>query len=59
MDEINEIRCVDCGKFVLTEVKESCCGNIKCIAGSYDDGYYDGKVDVFYCKECSMKRGLE
>ena len=59
MSDINEILCVDCGKFILTEEKEDICGKIKCIAGSYDDGHYYGKEDVFYCKECAAKRGLE
>lgn len=59
MSDINEIHCADCGKYILTEEKEGICGNIKCVAGSYDDGYYDGKEDVFYCKECAKKRGLE
>lgn len=59
MSEINEIYCNDCEKFILTEEKEDICGDIKCIAGSYEDGYYDGKEDVFYCIECANKRGLE
>ena len=59
MSEINEIYCNDCGKFILTEEKKDICGDIKCIAGSYEDGYYDGKEDVFYCIECANKRGLE
>lgn len=59
MSGINEIHCADYGKFILTEENEEPCGDIKCIAGSYDDGYYYGKEDVFYCKECSEKRGLE
>lgn len=59
MSYINEINCADCGKFILAEKQEEACGDIECIAGSYDDGYYDGKEDVFYCKECAKKRGLE
>lgn len=59
MNDINEIYCADCGKFILTEEQEYPCGDIKCIAGSYENGYYDGKEDVFYCKECSVKRGLD
>ena len=42
---INEIHCSDCGKFILTEEQEDICGDIKCIAGSYDNGYYYGKED--------------
>lgn len=56
---INEIHCSDCGKFILTEEQEDICGDIKCIVGSYDNGYYYGKEDVFYCKDCAAKRGLE
>lgn len=59
MSDINEIHCADCGNFILTEEQKELCGDIKCIAGSYDDGYYDGKDDVFYCKKCAVKRGLE
>ncbi len=54
-----DINCADCGRFILAEEKESVTNNIKCVAGSYDDGYYDGRADVFYCKECAEKRGLE
>ncbi len=54
-----DINCADCGKFILTEVEENVTGNIKCVAGSYEDGYYDKNEDVFYCKECAAKHGLE
>ncbi len=54
-----DINCADCGKFILTEEKEKVTGNIKCVAGSYEDGYYNGHEDVFYCNECAKKRGLE
>lgn len=54
-----DINCADCGKFILTEQKDSDTGNIKCIVGSYENGYYDGKEDVFYCKECTKKHRLE
>ena len=43
MSNINEIHCVDCGKFILAEEQKEPCGDIKCIAGSYDNGYYYGK----------------
>lgn len=59
MSDINEIHCADCGKFILTEEQKESCGNIKCIAVSYDGGYYYGKEDVFYCKEYAEKHGLE
>lgn len=51
-----DINCADCGKFILTEEIE-CTGDIKCIVGRYENGYYDGEKDVFYCKECAMKHG--
>ncbi len=54
-----DINCADCGKFILTEEKENATGNIKCVAGSYENGYYDGNEDVFYCNACAKKRGLE
>ena len=38
MSDINEIHCTDCGKFILTEEQKEPCGDIKCIAGSYDAG---------------------
>ena len=41
MKDVNEIHCADCGKFILTEEKESACGNIKCVAGSYANWMYD------------------
>ena len=43
------------GKFVLTEQKKDGTGNIKCVKGSYDDGFYDGIDDQFYCKGCAEK----
>lgn len=52
-----EINCVNCGKFILTEQKDID-GNIKCIAGNYKNGYYDGKDDCFYCLECAKIKGL-
>ena len=53
MSDINEIHCADCGKFILTEEKESACGNIKCVAGSYTNGYYYGlnNSDELFIKE--------
>lgn len=53
-----DINCADCGKFILTEQKDPNTGDIKCVAGSYENGYYDGKADAFYCLECAEKRGL-
>jgi len=58
MSERWDINCADCGKFILTEERECICGNIKCAAGSYEDGFYDKKEDVFYCKKCAEKHGL-
>lgn len=52
-----DISCVDCGKFILTEQKDHDTGNIKCVAGSYENGYYDEKEAIFYCNECAKNRG--
>ena len=49
-----DIMCCKCGKFILTEQQEKT-GNIKCVKGSYDDGFYDGSEDQFYCKGCAEK----
>lgn len=54
-----DINCVDCGKFILTEQKDPDTGDIKCVDGCYENGYYDSKEDVFYCLECAKKHGLE
>lgn len=51
--------CPKCGKFILTEQRMHFAGSIKCIAGSYNNGYYYAKEDIFYCKECANKFGLE
>lgn len=53
-----DINCTKCGKFILTEMQNEPVGDIKCVAGSYENGYYDGKKDVFYCRECAKKLGL-
>lgn len=50
-----DIVCCKCGKFILTEQRISFAGNIKCVRGSYKDGFYDGIEDCFYCKECAEK----
>ena len=49
--------CYNCGKFILTEEYKN--GRIDCIKGSYEDGYYVGAIDAFYCKECSKKLEAE
>ena len=55
-----DINCCKCGKFILTEQKQDITGDIKCIKGSYENGYYDGGgKDEFYCKECAQKLGLK
>lgn len=46
------IYCKKCGKFILTEEKDAH-NEIHCVAGSYDDGYYFGAEDSFYCNDCS------
>lgn len=52
-----DITCADCGEFILTE-KEDENGNIKCVAGSYENGRYDAENDIFYCLDCAGKHGL-
>lgn len=54
-----DINCIECGKYILTEQKNPKTGNIKCVEGSYENGYYNGEEDVFYCLECAKKHGLE
>lgn len=48
--------CADCGKFILSEERDRVCGDIKCVAGRYENGYYDDIEDIFYCKECHEAR---
>lgn len=58
--DINDIYCCKCGKFILTEQHdEKSYSGLRCIKGSYDDGYYDGIEDQFYCRECAKKYGKE
>ena len=51
------IYCNKCGKFILTEEKDTR-NEIHCIAGSYEDGYYLGAEDAFYCNDCASPLGL-
>lgn len=53
-----DITCSRYGKFILTEQKQTVTGNIKCIIGSYEDGFYNGIEDRFYCRKCADKLGL-
>lgn len=53
-----DINCCKCGKFIFTEQKQKNTRNIKCIRGSYENGYYDEMNDEFYCKECAGKLGV-
>ena len=55
MSDINRITCVDCGKHIVTEEREHVGGKIKVIEGSYENGYYDGEDDLFYCTECAKR----
>lgn len=38
---------------------EKSSSSLRCIKGSYDDGYYDGIEDQFYCRECAERYGKE
>ena len=58
MSEKWNICCKKCGKFILTEEQDEH-NEIHCIVGSYDDGYYLGKDDAFYCKMCARDLGLQ
>lgn len=51
------ICCKKCGKFILTEEKDTR-NEIHCVAGSYEDGYYLGAEDAFYCNDCASSLGL-
>lgn len=51
------IYCKKCGKFILTEEKDTR-NEIHCVAGSYEDGYYLGAEDAFYCNDCALSLGL-
>lgn len=51
------IYCKKCGKFILTEEKDTR-NEIHCVAGSYEDGYYLGAEDAFYCNDCVSSLGL-
>lgn len=51
------IYCKKCGKFILTEEKDTR-NEIHCVAGSYEDGYYLGAGDAFYCNDCASSLGL-
>ena len=44
-------------KFILTEEKDTR-NEIHCVAGSYEDGYYLGAEDAFYCNDCASSLGL-
>lgn len=48
-----DIVCHKCGKFILTEQKQGDMGDIKCIKGSYDNGFYDEAENQFYCLRCA------
>ena len=49
------ITCCKCGKFILTERR--CADNeIRCTKGSYEDGFYNGIEDQFYCRKCRKKQ---
>lgn len=51
------VYCKKCGKFILTEEKDTH-NEIHCVAGSYEDGYYLGAEDAFYCNDCASSLEL-
>lgn len=52
----NIIRCARCNKFILTEEFDEH-NHINVVEGDYEDGYYDGEEDQFYCRKCSVELG--
>lgn len=55
MKEKWDINCIECGAFILTEERRSIGDDIKCVAGSYENGFYDAEKDEFHCLTCSLK----
>ena len=53
-----DICCIKCGKFLLTEQKDDQ-NRIRCVVGSYENGFYDEFQDEFFCLECAKKEGYE
>ena len=53
-----DICCIKCGKFLLTEQKDDQ-NRIRCVSGSYENGFYDEFQDEFFCLECAKKEGYE
>lgn len=54
-----DINCIDCGKYIFSEEKDADSGDIKDVAGSHENGFYDELADLFYCLECARKRGYD
>lgn len=46
-----DITCCKCGKFILTEQRGDD-NEIRCIKGSYENGFYNDIKDEFFCNEC-------
>lgn len=53
-----DINCYNCGRFICTEQEGPADTEIRVVKGSYDNGFYDGEKDVFYCKQCAEKLGF-
>lgn len=51
-----DIKCCRCGKFILTEQKQDITGHIKCVRDSYENGFYSGTEDKFYCTDVQKKK---
>lgn len=43
-------------KLCKTEERRCIGGDIKCVAGSYSNGFYDAEKDEFRCLACSLKK---
>lgn len=56
MSEAWDINCEKCGELIVTEERERIGGNLKHISGSYENGFYDGENDKFYCLKCAAEQ---
>lgn len=56
-----DICCEVCNKLIVREQREGegIASDVKCIYGSYMNGYWDIHEDVFYCIDCAKKKGFK
>ncbi len=53
----DDFHCFRCGKYLFTEIEAPTDTGLKCVKGSYDNCYYDGVKDIFFCIDCAKKLG--